>query len=252
MVGLHKRIHDPIVQEHTRSDAIPLHHLVDVEDAEPPAGVGVEPDEDLELLLAGGLALEAHELRDLVGRAVAAGAVEAVGEGVVGGEGVGVALLLAGPAEEAGGHGGIGLGLEDLGDQVRRHAAELAELGEDRRAPTAVTAEGVGDEAGHRGEAAGCCEEGVGRGEGGGRRLGGTVGVPVFGVVGEGEGVGARWPGAAGGLGAGSAVGEEATADDGDVAERVPAVAVEDVGLAGGGGSGRRPVRHSPAAEVEG
>lgn len=97
----------------------------------------------------------------------------------------------------------------------------------------------------------GGCEEGVGRGEGGGRRLGGAVGVPVFGVVGEGEGVGGRGPGAAGGLGAGSAVGEEATADDGDVAGRVPAVAVEDVGLAGGGSSDR-PVRHSPAAVVEG
>ena len=39
----------------------------------------MEPNEDLELLLAGGFVLEAHELRDLVGGAVAAAAVEAIG-----------------------------------------------------------------------------------------------------------------------------------------------------------------------------
>lgn len=67
-----------------------------------------------------------------------------------------VTLLLLSPVEEFERKGGIGLNLEHLGDEARRHPAELAEFGNHRRPPlVTVFAERVEDEAGDRREAEG-------------------------------------------------------------------------------------------------
>lgn len=108
MVGADQCVQDSVVQENSGLDAeFTSHFLIDVEDPEAAAGVGVQSDEDLELLLGGGLPLGIHELRDLVGGAEEAGGIERVGKGVVGGEGVAEAFLATGPVEEAGGDGGV-------------------------------------------------------------------------------------------------------------------------------------------------
>lgn len=146
-----------IVKENARLDAKFSPHLpVDVKEPEAASGIGVHPDEDLELLLGGGFPLGQHEVRELVSGGGAGSIVKGVGKGVVGGEGVAEALLLSGPVKEAGGEGRVeeGAGTEDLSDEVWGDAAELAEVGEDGGAPAAVAAEGVEDVAGERGEAA--------------------------------------------------------------------------------------------------
>lgn len=163
MARSNQGLHDAVVEEDAGRELELAAHLVEqVVDVEAAARICVHADQNLELLLGGGFALGGHELRHLVGGAVAAGAGEGVGEGVVGGEGVTVALLLAGPVEEAGGDGGVRLELEDLSHQLRRDPAELAEVGEHGGAPAAVAAEGVADVAGDGGEGLG--------GGGGGRR----------------------------------------------------------------------------------
>lgn len=165
MVGADEGVKDAVVEEDPGLDIEDGGHaLVDVEEAEAAAGLGVETNKKFKLGLGGRFAEGEHEIRDAIGGAGMAGAVKRMGKGVEGGVGVVEALLARGPVEEAGGEGGIGIGIgaENLGDEVGGDAAELGELGEEGRGPVAVAAEEVGDEAGERGEAA--RREGSGRG----------------------------------------------------------------------------------------
>lgn len=76
-----------IVKENARLDAKFSPHLpVDVKEPEAASGIGVHPDEDLELLLGGGFSLGQHEVRELVSGGGAGSIVKGVGKGVVGGE----------------------------------------------------------------------------------------------------------------------------------------------------------------------
>jgi hypothetical protein len=197
----------------------------------------VHSDQDFELLLGGWLSLGIHQLGQLIGGAEAIGAVQTIGEGVVGSEIMLVAFLLARPVEELGGEGRVGLDFEQLGDDIGRDAAELVEIGDDGGAPAVVVlAEGVGDEAGDGGKVEGGGEEVVVRGRGrGSRRWGWGVWVPVLEL--ERLGFGLR-VGLGLALGDGDAVGEEATADGGAVLGGL-AVAVEEVQLLMGFGDWR-------------
>lgn len=122
--------------------------------SKPSIGITMHTNQNLELLLAGGLALGLHELRELVRGAELVVAVQAVGEGIVGSEIVMVASLAAGLVEEFGSEGVICLNFENLGDQIGGYPAELAEFGGDVGAPlVVVSAEGIDDEARDRGEA---------------------------------------------------------------------------------------------------
>nr|CAB3455836.1 unnamed protein product [Digitaria exilis] len=166
-----------------------------VESAERAARGGVEPDEERELRGGDGPAVGAHEVRELVGGGREPRGGEQRGEGVERREAVAEALLAAGPEEERERERrrrGRARG-EDLGDERGRHAAELGEVGDDRRAPALVPPERVEEEARERGEAVGDDRrapalvpperveeearergEAVGRGGGGRRRRGGN------------------------------------------------------------------------------
>ena len=79
-----------------------------------------------------------HEFGQLIGAAETVRAVEAIGEGIAGSESVVEAFLFGGPVEELGGEIQVGLGLEDLGDEVRSDAAEFVEVGDDGWAPVVL------------------------------------------------------------------------------------------------------------------
>jgi len=112
MASPEQRIHDPVVQKHPRlHPKLVPHFVIHVVDPKPSVGVRVHPDQNLELLLAGRPPLRDHHFRELVRRAELVAAVQAVGEGIEGGEIVMVPFLAVRPVEELGGQSVVCLNL---------------------------------------------------------------------------------------------------------------------------------------------
>jgi len=112
MASLEQRIHDPVVQKHPRlHPKLVPHFVIHVVDSKPSVGVRVHSDQNLELLLAGGPPMRVHQFGELVRRAELVAAVQAVGEGIVGGEIVMVPFLVVRPVEELGGQSVVCLNL---------------------------------------------------------------------------------------------------------------------------------------------